>query len=200
MSTNRPFFSNFFSAFRARSGFQKASSSPTHAGGVSGASLSKATAAAAASTSARAAASNSPSLNNATTTTTTPSQIIPSSAPLATSPRKATTTTTSPISVPGVTYQRHHHTTPYSRSPGTSPGPARGFRSGSITPSSNTSNALARGRRGSDSSTEGFREILGAEKWYIGGRTATGEERFYRLGMVRKPPSIDRLSADRLSL
>jgi hypothetical protein len=55
-------------------------------------------------------------------------------------------------------------------------------------------------RRGSDSSSEGFREALGAEKLYIGGRTATGEERFFKLGVVRRVRSGDRLSLDRLSL
>lgn len=55
-------------------------------------------------------------------------------------------------------------------------------------------------RRGSDSSSEGFRDVLGAEKLYIGGRTATGEEKFFRLGVVRRVRSGDRLSLDRLSL
>ncbi len=55
-------------------------------------------------------------------------------------------------------------------------------------------------RRGSDSSSEGFREALGAEKLYIGGRTAAGEERFFKLGVVRRIKSGDRLSLDRLSL
>ncbi|KAL3417072.1 hypothetical protein PVAG01_11495 [Phlyctema vagabunda] len=55
-------------------------------------------------------------------------------------------------------------------------------------------------RRGSDSSSEGFRDVLGAEKWYIGGRTATGEEKFFKLGVVRRQRSGDRLSLDRLSL
>ena len=55
-------------------------------------------------------------------------------------------------------------------------------------------------RRGSDSSSEGFRDVLGGEKWYIGGRTAGGEERFFKLGVVRRPRSQDRLSLDRLSL
>src|SRR5699024_10722128 len=43
-------------------------------------------------------------------------------------------------------------------------------------------------RRGSDSSngSTGFRDALGPEKWYIGGRSPGGEERFYRLGMVTK--------------
>ncbi|TVY31249.1 hypothetical protein LOCC1_G008979, partial [Lachnellula occidentalis] len=55
-------------------------------------------------------------------------------------------------------------------------------------------------RRGSDSSSEGFRDVLGKEKWYIGGRTATGEERYFKLGVVRRQRSGDRLSLDRLSL
>ncbi|KAI2618018.1 hypothetical protein GGS26DRAFT_575179 [Hypomontagnella submonticulosa] len=55
-------------------------------------------------------------------------------------------------------------------------------------------------RRGSDSSSEGFREVLGADKWYIGGRTAGGEERFFKLGVVKRVRSQDRLSLDRLSL
>ncbi|KAJ0118891.1 hypothetical protein N8I77_001348 [Diaporthe amygdali] len=55
-------------------------------------------------------------------------------------------------------------------------------------------------RRGSDSSTEGFREVLGADKMYIGGKTAAGEEKYFKLGMVRRVRSGDRLSIDRLSL
>jgi hypothetical protein len=116
-------------------------------------------------------------------------------------PRMATATTTS-ASAHGVPYQRqHHHKSPYSRSPGTSAGgPTRGFRSGTMSPSSTTANQATGRRRGSDSSSEGFRESMGSEKWYIGGRTAAGEEKFYRLSMVRRPRSVDRLSADRLSL
>jgi len=83
---------------------------------------------------------------------------------------------------------RQHTTSPYSRSPG-SPG------------TSNLTPLQSRGRRGSDSSSEGFRETsIGAEKWYIGGRTAGGEERVYKLSMVKRPRSIDRLSLDRMSL
>ncbi|CAF9936934.1 hypothetical protein IMSHALPRED_010958 [Imshaugia aleurites] len=56
-----------------------------------------------------------------------------------------------------------------------------------------------RARRGSDTSSEGgFRDL--GEKWYVGGKTASGEERYLRLGMVRKERSGDRLSLDRLSL
>ncbi|RMZ67238.1 ribosomal P2 [Pyrenophora seminiperda CCB06] len=60
--------------------------------------------------------------------------------------------------------------------------------------------ATQRSRRGSDSSSEGFHEAMGAEKWYIGGRTATGEEKFYKLGMVKRHRSADRLSVDKLSI
>ncbi|KAK7981462.1 hypothetical protein PG996_009154 [Apiospora saccharicola] len=55
-------------------------------------------------------------------------------------------------------------------------------------------------RRGSDSSSEGFRDARGADKWYIGGRTAGGEEKFFKLGVVKRVRSNDRLSLDRLSL
>lgn len=55
-------------------------------------------------------------------------------------------------------------------------------------------------RRGSDSSSEGFRDVIGGDKWYIGGRTAGGEEKFFKLGVVRRVKSNDRLSLDQLSL
>jgi len=55
-------------------------------------------------------------------------------------------------------------------------------------------------RRGSDSSSEGFRDVLGNEKWYVGGRTAGGEEKYFKLGVVKRVRSNDRLSLDRLSL
>jgi hypothetical protein len=55
-------------------------------------------------------------------------------------------------------------------------------------------------RRGSDSSSEGFRDVLQGDKWYVGGRTAAGEERFFKLGVVKRVRSQDRLSLDRLSL
>ena len=46
----------------------------------------------------------------------------------------------------------------------------------------------------------GFRDALGGEKWFIGGRTAAGEERFYKLAMVQRERSGDRASLDRMSL
>ncbi|KAG4025293.1 hypothetical protein MFRU_061g00120 [Monilinia fructicola] len=55
-------------------------------------------------------------------------------------------------------------------------------------------------RRGSDSSSEGFRDVMGREKWYIGGRTQMGEERYFQLGVVRRRRSGGEMSLDRLSL
>ncbi|KAH8775101.1 hypothetical protein BGZ57DRAFT_927991 [Hyaloscypha finlandica] len=123
------------------------------------------------------------------THTSSPSQ--PRSITTSTKPSGATTTALSALHSP-----RTHSTSPLSRSPGpsNSPGTAgEGMQNGRYIPKS-------RGRRGSDSSSEGFRDVLGTEKWYIGGRTATGEERYFKLGVVRRKTSRDRLSLDRLSL
>lgn len=84
--------------------------------------------------------------------------------------------------------QTRQHTAPYHRS--TSPN-AKAF----LIPA-----ASQRHRRGSDSSSEGFHEAVGADKWYIGGRTPAGEEKYYKLGMIKKHRSLDRLSLDRLSI
>jgi hypothetical protein len=40
----------------------------------------------------------------------------------------------------------------------------------------------------------------GGEKWFIGGKTAGGEEKYYKLSMVRRDRSADRISTDQLSL
>ncbi|KAF2640675.1 hypothetical protein P280DRAFT_451544 [Massarina eburnea CBS 473.64] len=97
--------------------------------------------------------------------------------------------TTTAVQASGQFQATRQHSAPYHRSTSPSskafpiPGASRG-----------------RDRRGSDSSSEGFNETMGAEKWYIGGRTAAGEEKYYKLGMVKKHRSVDRLSLDRLSI
>ncbi|KAI4645420.1 uncharacterized protein J4E78_009330 [Alternaria triticimaculans] len=114
----------------------------------------------------------------------------------AASSRTITTKTRSPspgattvsVQATGHFQPTRQHTAPYNRS--TSP-KAQAFP---------IPGASRRGRRGSDSSSEGFHEAMGAEKWYIGGRTATGEEKFYKLGMVKRHRSADRLSLDKLSI
>lgn len=98
-------------------------------------------------------------------------------------------TTTTVVHTTGQFQPTRQHATPYHRS--TSPVHAKAFP---------IPGASQRGRRGSDSSSDGFNEIMGAEKWYIGGRTATGEEKFYKLGMVKRHRSADRLSLDKLSI
>lgn len=60
-----------------------------------------------------------------------------------------------------------------------------------------------RSRRGSASSSDsgGFREVRsGSERWFIGGLSSTGEERYYKLSMVKRDKSADRISTDQMSL
>lgn len=96
--------------------------------------------------------------------------------------------TNAPVQATNHFQPTRQHTAPYHRS--TSP-TTKGFP---------IPGASQRSRRGSDSSSEGFHETMGAEKWYIGGRTATGEEKYYKLGMVKRHRSADRLSLDKLSI
>ncbi|KAF1961491.1 hypothetical protein CC80DRAFT_402077 [Byssothecium circinans] len=158
MSTNRPFFSSFLTAFRAQSAFQKTATSQSGAGYNAASSTQSS-----GSTSAR-----------TITTKATPS-----------SPGA----TTAAVQATGQFQPTRQHAVPYHRStsPTTKSFPIPGASRG-------------RDRRGSDSSSEGFHEAMGAEKWYIGGRTAAGEEKYYKLGMVKRHRSVDRLSLDRLSI
>ncbi|KAF2129081.1 hypothetical protein P153DRAFT_357543 [Dothidotthia symphoricarpi CBS 119687] len=126
--------------------------------------------------------------------TAAPSTSQPQDTANATRTITAKTRSPSPGATPGAVQTTsqfqptRQHATPYHRS--TSP----------TTKAFPIPGASQRHRRGSDSSSEGFNEVLGAEKWYIGGRTATGEEKFYKLGMVKRHQSADRLSLDKLSI
>lgn len=112
------------------------------------------------------------------------------------SPRTITTTTTAKgpttAALSSLHAPRAHSTSPLSTSPGDPLSP----------PTATTQRRYIqdRGRRGSDSSSEGFRDVLGKEKWYVGGRTAAGEERYFKLGTVRRQRSWAERSLDRLSL
>ncbi|KAH6724768.1 hypothetical protein DL95DRAFT_284579 [Leptodontidium sp. 2 PMI_412] len=160
MSTQRPFFSNFLSAFRAHSAIQTSKAAPS---------------------------STPQGTHPHSSQGPSPSQPRTISTSTASKPPGATTTALTSLHSPRTS------ASPLSRSPGPSTSPA-------------AENATAakyispRGRRESDSSSEGFRDVLGAEKWYIGGRTATGEERYFKLGVIKRQTSRDRLSLDRLSL
>ncbi|KAF7590540.1 hypothetical protein BBP40_002681 [Aspergillus hancockii] len=177
MSTNRPFLANFLAAFRAQSTY-KASAAGSQAATGTSSSLS-------------------------------PTQISQSARAIAT---KASNSGASPDASSTTHYHHHHHSTSstshsrpqsHTRSPlnhpppaGDSPVPSSSASppapSSPPTPASSNPIPIANGpdrqRRGSDSSSGsgGFRDALGPEKWYIGGRTPAGEERFYRLGMVTK--------------
>ncbi len=171
MPTNRPFFANFFAVFRAHSAVPKTTATST------GTNISA----------------------TATTSTTSPfaAQTVPGSAA-----RSITTKATNPsnqnATPPGATTAAVQAANQHLRQASTSPQPQThtpssfGGRHPSQSPlqgpvSPNRANGWPR-RRGSDSSSDsgGFKEILGAEKWYVGGRTTGGEERFLALKMVKK--------------
>lgn len=245
MPTNRPFFANFFAAFRAHSALQKSSPAINASSNTTTTSSTAAAAAAAYSTLSRTYhTSSSPIPSEHHSNTTTSSSQIPIKQPQpayttshhSTTPHSATTVSAAPPQshfrssrplhppsgtphsrgrmrstsreAPVYGPQTHEQTlaSPPFRSRTPSPG-------GMPTPSYT---APPRGRRGSDSSSHSSGSGLGAsiygaspppvqqqplaEKWYIGGRTAQGEERFYKLGLVQSSRSADRLSLDRLSL
>jgi hypothetical protein len=128
---------------------------------------------------------------SATTSNPSPSISHTTARAISSKSQPSTGATTAAVQAAGhLQSTRQTSTSPLSRSP--------------ITPSGSPTNPIrgqqSRRRRSSSSSTEGFRDVLGPEKWYIGGRNAAGEEKYYRLSMVRRHRSIDRLSMDRLSL
>jgi len=138
---------------------------------------------------AHSALTKAPTTTSVTPTTTQASTFSPqtlSSARSMATKSPSQGATTAAVQAASQLSHTRHPSSPVSRSPPASRSPPPNFRPQ---------------RRGSDSSSDGgFRDALGGEKWYVGGRTATGEERFYKLGMVRKERSGDRLSMDRLSL
>ncbi|KAG7415865.1 hypothetical protein LZL87_004840 [Fusarium oxysporum] len=127
--------------------------------------------------------------------------------------RDTTTTTTATATAANTTTtatstSHHHHHQPQQQPTTSSVAirPPRNTTSSSPSTSTSPVNGTAipipgsSGRRGSDSSSEGFRDVIGADKWYIGGRTPGGEEKFFKLGVIRRVRSNDGLSLDRLSL
>ncbi|KAL8769783.1 MAG: hypothetical protein Q9209_004399 [Squamulea sp. 1 TL-2023] len=187
MPTNRPFFANFLAAFRAHSALtaSKTSTSPpsvTTASTTSQFTLPAAASAARTISTSSTAPQPISQPQHQSTSSPNASQLKASTA----SPPTASSATTAALSAaagPLSHRARHNSTSPPPRSP------------------TQTPFTRVPQRRGSDSSSEGgFREVLDGEKWYIGGRTATGEERFYRMGIVRRERSWERSSFDRLSL
>ncbi|CAP99381.1 hypothetical protein E8E15_010897 [Penicillium rubens] len=182
MSNNRPFLANFLAAFRAQSTYK-----PTQQVGNTTSTLSSAQISQSARTIATKAANSAQGSS------------VPSSASAtahhnhnhnhnhnhhnhhthtSSSSSSATTTPAGPVQGPSPAPSHHYHHDQTSL-PSTPP---------SSTPIPINRDTPDRQRRGSDSSSGsgGFRDAIGPEKWYIGGRTPAGEERFYRLGMVTK--------------
>lgn len=174
-TTNRPFFTNFLAAFRAHSALQKSASASSTVPGTSAA-----TGLSSQSTHISSSASATASAASAT------SRAIATKSPVGLT-SAAVQAAFSPTNTSHAHHARHPSTSPVSRSPALPLTAGAGFNS--------------RNRRGSDTSSDGgFRDALGGEKWFIGGRTAQGDERFYRLGMVTRERSNDRVSLDRMSL
>ena len=187
MPTQRPFLSNCLAAFRNHTPpISKVTPAITSSAATTSTSAATLWTAAAATTSQKAQQTQSEN------TPTSPRPIKPKVQPY------ASTT-------------QHQQTLQHTVSPSThlprsssSPGPPVYGPPNKPSPSYPTCQESRRARRGSDSSSEGFRDVraggTGGEKWFIGGRTATGEEKYYKLAMVRRDRSADRISADQLSL
>ena len=198
---NRPFFANFFQAFKAPSSYQKVAPAITSSTSASQQSASKHT-------------QTSQSRSRSTSPAPSPSQ----AQPITSKPPQTTSSTAAAVAAqafqaarsPPAPY-RPPSTSPPPRSPAPAYTPPRSpppRQSRTIQRSRTPSQTRCVGRRSStdsDGSSKGtWREAFaggsGGQNWYIGGVTATGEERFYKLGMCRRYGSHDRLSLDRLSL
>lgn len=199
MSTQRPFFGNFFAIFRAHTPHI-----PKTTASVSAAAASTTTTSTSQSIWATAAAA---SLSKQLVHTTDKQATSPRPINAKTSPYNAQTTTAaqerqiqnslSPALQHNVSPQTH-----LPRTPSTGSLPSYGPVNRPQPPFSTFQESKST-RRGSDCSSDsgGFRDVrAGGEKWFIGGITSTGEEKYYKLGMVRRERSADRISADQLSL
>ena len=191
MPSQRPFFANLFAAFRAHNAFKSAgapSSSPTAGPNAAGFATQH--------PSASAASPSAPAAPRTIANATKPTSPLSAAAAAAFSPP------------PTRHHHHHHHSHHHPHHPPSSPSGATASAPRPIARSPNSAfGAGAAHRRGSDSSSDGssggragFRDALGGEKWFIGGRTAAGEERFYKLAMVPRERSAERASLDRMSL
>jgi hypothetical protein len=187
MSNNRPFFHNFLAAFRAQSTYKPSNQQvSTGSSTLSSNQISQSARAVAtkAANSAQGPASphhnhnRSHNNNRNNRRQSSPRRQNTSSTATATGP--ATGPVTGPVSGPTPVPVHHYHHPDRPASPPIS--------TTTSTPIPITGRPGERQRRGSDSSSGsgGFRDNIGDNKWFIGGRSASGEERFYRLGMVAK--------------
>ncbi|EME47300.1 hypothetical protein DOTSEDRAFT_21093 [Dothistroma septosporum NZE10] len=189
MPTQRPFLSNFLTAFRAHSQ-PLPKSTP---------SISTSAAAASSATiwSTAPPQPHRPPPPGSEVTVTSPKPINGKS-----NPYVQTTTAAQDRQLVSSLAPLQHNVSPQTHLPRSppSPGPVYGPQNKPL-PSYPSAQDVRRSRRGSDSSSEGFREVRGAgEKWFIGGLTANGDERYYKLSMVKRDKSLDRISTDQMSL
>jgi len=192
MPTQRPFLGSFLAAFRAHS--QPLSKSTP--------SVSTSAAAAGSVTLWTSAPQKSPPSPGPEQTMSSPKPIntksIPYNAQTSTATQdKQFVTSLSPL---------QHNVSPQTHLPRSPPSPGIPIYGpqNKSQPSYPSVQDVRRSRRGSDSSCDsgGFREVRPAagEKWFIGGLTATGEEKYYKLSMIKRDPSLDRISTDQMSL
>lgn len=195
MPTNRPFFANFLAAFRAHS-------SPTYKVSSSSQTSTSSPTSLAAAAHVTTTTTNATSSNPRTITTKATNSNVQSTNAALTSPTGNATNSISAAALAAHTAASAHlHGQPLPRSPGIST-PLGAHNMSMSPPGASAPINRGRQRRGSDSSNSsgGFMDALGPEKWYIGGRTAAGEEKFYRLGLVTASSGGRVRSLDRLSL
>ncbi|KAF1827367.1 uncharacterized protein K489DRAFT_375453 [Dissoconium aciculare CBS 342.82] len=194
MSTQRPFFANFLAAFRAH---------PTQIPKITS-SITPSAAVASSATIWTSASAQQLSKPSPSTTETTPS----SPRPINTKSNPYTQTNGAPVQdrqLVASLSPLQHNVSPQTHLPRSPSSPGLPTYGPHNKPQSSypTCQEARRGRRGSDSSFDsgGFREVRGGgEKWFIGGLTANGEEKYYKLSMIKRDRSWDRISADQLSL
>lgn len=200
--TNRPFFANFFSAFRARTSPTFSAKTTSTYDVVSSNSLIASPHVSTTHTNVTAGGSRAIATRASDASPVSPQTLQGQSQ----SKAGSSTSPAAPLPFSAASNSSHHrYATPLSRSPGTSSPVSHSHSNASHNPASLSISppATSRGRqrRGSDSSNSsgGFMDAIGPEKWYIGGRNAAGEETFYKLGLVtggtgRRVRSLDRLS------
>lgn len=192
MPTQRPFFANFFSAFRARSSPTFQAKSSTTTGAIAPSMLS--------------ASTHKSTTVSTSTSASSPRNITTKAASEQSAQGSSAVTINQPIKTAGVS--PFGATTLTSGSPGTTfyrrpPSPSPHGHALALSPPPHA-HPMTRGRQrrdsGSSNSSGGFTDAMGSEKWYVGGRTATGEERFYQLSLVSGSDGKRVRSLDRLSL
>lgn len=202
MPTQRPFLSNFLAAFRAHSPQIQKSQPSISSSGV----------AAASSTNHQTIWTSSQPTSKAQSQNSSSSDV---SSPRQIPPQKQNAYSTSATAAQPSAYQEkqyhalQHNVSPQTHLPRSPPSPGLPVYGPQNKPQPNYptpqesrpwADHSRKSRRGSDSSSEGgFREVKGAG-WFVGGRNAQGEEKYYKLSMVKRDRSSDRISADQLSL